>query len=150
MDLFPEEQFYDYTKVAKRILRETLPRNYHLTFSLTEDNDAVAAQVLARGGNVAAIFRSRKAVESLLQAGSYTLAGFTAPLVDGDDSDLRFLRSGRIDHRALRQRHESATRYVRHGELALRWAANNPEAAVLDAIDIDWNRRQEDMDMPSE
>lgn len=91
MDLFPEEQFYDYTKVAKRILRETLPRNYHLTFSLTEDNDAVAAQVLAQGGNVAAIFRSRKAVESLLQAGSYTLAGFTAPLVDGDDSDLRFL-----------------------------------------------------------
>lgn len=91
MELFPGEQFYDYTKVAKRLLRETLPRNYSLTFSLTEDNDMVAAQVLARGGNVAAIFRNRKLVERLLAASSYSIGGFTAPLVDGDETDLRFL-----------------------------------------------------------
>jgi hypothetical protein len=90
MELFPGETFYDYTKVAKRILKETLPRNYSLAFSLTENNDAVAAQVLARGGNVAAIFRNRKLSEALLAAGSYTIGGFIAPLVDGDETDLRF------------------------------------------------------------
>jgi hypothetical protein len=39
MELFPDVQFYDYTK---RPNRRNLPPNYHLTFSLAEDNDADA------------------------------------------------------------------------------------------------------------
>lgn len=91
MECYPEIQFYDYTKVSGRLLRHDLPRNYHLTFSLSEDNDETAAEVLRRGGSVAAVFRNRATVERLLAIGSYTVAGFTVPVVDGDETDLRYL-----------------------------------------------------------
>ena len=38
---FPMVQFYDYTKVYKRALKfvqKEMPKNYHLTYSLNEDN----------------------------------------------------------------------------------------------------------------
>jgi len=89
MHAFPDTQFYDYTKVAKRMLRETLPANYHLTFSLTEDNDDVARQVIAAGGNVAAIFRTKDMVAAALAADSR--------VVNGDETDIRYLDgNGRI------------------------------------------------------
>jgi len=86
MHLFPEIQFYDYTKVAKRILKETLPSNYDLTFSLTESNDNVAAAILARGGKVAAIFRDKATVQRAIDRGF-----MGAPVVNGDETDIRFL-----------------------------------------------------------
>jgi hypothetical protein len=91
MDCFPAVQFYDYCKIAKRLLRETLPANYHLTFSAAENNEADCAAVLRAGGSVAVVFRNRETVERLLQVGSYNLGGVTAPLVDGDETDLRYL-----------------------------------------------------------
>ena len=91
MECFPTVQFYDYTKVTKRVTVEQMPRNYHLTFSLSENNDNDAANVLRAGGTVAVVLRNRKAVEQLLVIGSYTIAGHTAPVVDGDETDLRFL-----------------------------------------------------------
>ena len=39
MELFPDIQFYDYTKLETRITKGQLPANYHLTFSRAEDND---------------------------------------------------------------------------------------------------------------
>ena len=42
MRIFPGIQFYDYTK---RTNRKGLPSNYHLTFSLAEDNDLDALNV---------------------------------------------------------------------------------------------------------
>lgn len=78
MALFPTLQFYDYTKRGNR---SALPANYRLTFSLAENNDADALAVLARGGNVAAVFRSKT-----LPA---TWNGYR--VIDGDESDLRFL-----------------------------------------------------------
>ena len=60
MAAFPEVQFYDYTKIPKRALaslQDEWPDNYHITFSLSENNDAAAAQVLEAGGNVAMVFR---------------------------------------------------------------------------------------------
>ena len=53
---FPETQFVDYTKNARRILDKRKPDNYHLTFSLSETNKAQAEQVLAAGHNVAVVF----------------------------------------------------------------------------------------------
>ena len=44
MELFPNVQFYDYTK---RHNRKNLPKNYHLTFSLAENNDNNAKKALA-------------------------------------------------------------------------------------------------------
>jgi len=80
---FPSLRFYDYTKSPIRALQYAngaLPSNYHLTFSRSEANEAQALQVLQAGGNVACVF-SGKLPEKYL--------GFR--VVDGDESDLRFL-----------------------------------------------------------
>lgn len=56
---FSDVQFYDYTKITKRMIRycnQELPDNYHLTFSRSESNDAAVKQVLSAGGNVAVVF----------------------------------------------------------------------------------------------
>lgn len=53
-------QFYDYTKVYKRALKfvqKEMPGNYHLTYSLNEDNRAHAFEILRMGGNISAVFR---------------------------------------------------------------------------------------------
>mgnify|MGYP001551430943 CR=1 FL=1 len=76
---FPEIQFYDYTKIVNRGTRRPLPPNYHLTFSLAEDNDADARKWLASGRNVAAVF------DRLPEA------YMGHPVIDGDETDLRFL-----------------------------------------------------------
>jgi len=73
---FPKVQFYDYTKIPNR---KNLPKNYHLTFSAVEDNDAYSKQMLNSGMNVAAVF------DELPD----TWLGY--PVMDGDKSDLRFL-----------------------------------------------------------
>src|SRR5262249_25073906 len=49
MSCFPLVQFYDYTKHTKA---RTLPRNYDLTFSRSEQNDAEVSGMLARGFRV--------------------------------------------------------------------------------------------------
>lgn len=82
MEAFPDVQFYDYTKIAKRAIKWAqggMPANYHLTFSASESNDTAVSQVAAAGGNVAVVFDG--------MPDQY--AG--APVVDGDASDLRFL-----------------------------------------------------------
>jgi hypothetical protein len=84
MEQFPTVQFYDYTKSVSRALahaRGEMPANYHLTFSRSESNEVEALQVLAAGGNVAAVFESANHPE--------TWNGYN--VVSGDDSDLRFL-----------------------------------------------------------
>lgn len=76
MTAFPDIQFYDYTKMENR--RE-LPANYHLTFSLAEDNDERAQVAMANGLNVAVVFFKVPAEYK------------GRPVVDGDATDLRFL-----------------------------------------------------------
>ena len=78
MDVFGDIQFYDYTK---RHNRRNLPRNYHLTFSLAEDNEVNANKALTAGMNVAVVFRTA----------NYPKTYLSAVVVDGDESDLRFL-----------------------------------------------------------
>jgi hypothetical protein len=92
MEMFPHIQFYDYTKVTKRALAHAqgkLPKNYHLTFSLSEDNDSNARAVLGAGGNVAAVFHD---LPHAVGHGYHLVGGYLAERVtNGDDSDLRFL-----------------------------------------------------------
>ena len=54
MALFPNVQFYDYTKLPNR---RDIPANYHLTFSRAENNEHYSPSVLASGMNVAVVFR---------------------------------------------------------------------------------------------
>lgn len=85
MEHFPTVQFYDYTKFPSR--RHGLT-NYHLTFSLAENNDAKACVALASGVNVAVVFGVPR---SKPLPSTFTIGGATFPVVNGDDTDLRFL-----------------------------------------------------------
>ncbi len=81
MERFPNVQFYDYTK---RPNRDSVWSNYHLTFSRSECNDEQAMLELERGRNVAVVFATRKGEPLPLFWRGYRV-------VDGDESDLRFL-----------------------------------------------------------
>ena len=86
---FPMVQFYDYTKIVKRVYK-TLPVNYDLTLSYSEANAAYALSVLQAhedtGANVAVVFRDKDTIPTSF-AGSKVL--------DGDKDDLRFLDAPR-------------------------------------------------------
>lgn len=83
MNAFPDMQFYDYTKVLGR-KRALEMDNYQLTFSLAEDNDMDAVRALNQGYNVAVVMRLKKDDPK-----PETWGGF--PVVDGDETDVRFL-----------------------------------------------------------
>jgi hypothetical protein len=71
-DTFSTLQFYDYTKVLGRKVKD-IP-NYHLTFSRAECNDADVQKALDNGMNVAAVYDE-------IPEGMYS----------ADETDLRFL-----------------------------------------------------------
>lgn len=79
--LFPDVQFYDYTKLPKAWMH-TLS-NYHLTFSHSESNYAQCVEALAHGINVAVVFGIKKG-----EAFPETWHGYR--VISGDDTDLRF------------------------------------------------------------
>ncbi len=91
---FPHVQFYDYTKIANR---KNVPSNYDLTFSLADGNHGQALAALKAGMRVAAVFRSVERVRHYMFFGLQLTAdagkSYSVPfnVVDGDDSDLRFL-----------------------------------------------------------
>jgi hypothetical protein len=91
---FPDVQFYDYTKWPIRLRKVEGITNYHLTYSLAEDNDVKAREALEAGVNVAVVFDS-KAARWNSPAGPlperYTIDGLDVPVIDGDTTDLRFL-----------------------------------------------------------
>lgn len=77
----PEIQFYDYTKVKRR-LTEPRPENYHLTWSYgpAAGSQNVALNYLERGGNVAVAFQ-----------GDLPPTWWGHTVIDGDEDDKRFL-----------------------------------------------------------
>lgn len=77
-EVYPEVQFYDYTKNYLRFDKK-LPSNYHLTFSRSEVNHNKAMELLKRGFNVAMVF------DKLID----TFEGYK--VINGDNDDLRFL-----------------------------------------------------------
>lgn len=76
-EMFPDVQFYDYTKVNNRKVSHI--KNYHLTFSKADGNDMDVRLAASNGLNVAAVFRSLP--ETYLGR----------PVINGDETDLRFL-----------------------------------------------------------
>jgi hypothetical protein len=75
---FPGIQFYDYTAIPKRMDHGV--SNYHLTFSLKEDNHETAWEVLRNGHNVSAVFSD-----------DIPARYNHFPVIVGDSDDLRFL-----------------------------------------------------------
>lgn len=89
---FSEIQFYDYTKSKKRVLENKF-KNYHLTFSRSENNEDDCIEVLEAGHNVAMVFNKDFYKRNLQDGGTafYTMKGKQYKVIDGDQSDLRFL-----------------------------------------------------------
>ena len=87
----PEIIFYDYTKIPGRDVSAI--DNYSLTFSLNESNLFHAMLELKRGVNVAAVFRikpgnKKRPGDPLPETA--TIGEHSAPVIDGDETDLRF------------------------------------------------------------
>jgi hypothetical protein len=80
-ELFPDLQFYDYTKLANR---KGVPANYDLTFSYSglPGYQAQVKKAIASGMRIATVFRTRDSIPSEFMG---------MQCVDGDDSDIRHL-----------------------------------------------------------
>ena len=76
-ELFPDVQFYDYTKVLGRKVSKY--KNYHLTFSAADGNDADVQRAMDAGMNVTVVFDKIPAEYK------------GKPVFDADETDLRFL-----------------------------------------------------------
>jgi len=95
-DQFPTLQFYDYTKVLGRKIKD-IP-NYHLTFSAADGNDADVQKALAQGMNVTVVYDK-------IPEGVYS----------ADEDDLRFLdpRVGIIGLKAKGRAKKDTTGFVK-------------------------------------
>lgn len=88
LEEFSDIRFFDYTKIDSRMWRflkgqtgnRPWPKNYHLTFSMSEENHGEAIKLLASGGNVAVVFWPKLPKTWL-----------SLPVIDGDLHDARFL-----------------------------------------------------------
>ena len=76
-EMFPEVQFYDYTKILGR--KVTGIANYFLLFSKADGNDVDVAKAMAAGMNVAAVFDKVPSEYNGVE------------VIDADEHDLRFL-----------------------------------------------------------
>jgi hypothetical protein len=82
MEMFPQVQWYDYTKIANRKVKHL--SNYHLTWSYSAANRAYAngmKQALYAGMNVAVVFRNKNIIPAMFRG---------VPVINGDADDLRF------------------------------------------------------------
>ena len=82
-DLHSDIQFYDYTKNHVRFEKQ-LPTNYHLTFSMSEDNKDKSLELLSKGHNVAMVFGIKNENQLPSEYLGYKV-------INGDKDDLRFL-----------------------------------------------------------
>ena len=88
MEMFPDVQFYDYTKHFNRMqkyVRGEMPKNYHLTYSRSECNQSLVEIIAELGGNIATVFRNELPKSWLGKE-----------VIDGDLHDLRFLDKKKV------------------------------------------------------
>ena len=77
--MFPDVQFYDYTKIPTRKI-DHIP-NYHLTWSYSEANDKYASWIDRVRNNIAVVFKNKNLPEKFKGR----------EVIDGDLHDMRFL-----------------------------------------------------------
>ena len=85
LELFPDVQFYDYTKVATRIRLMHQYPNYDLTFSYDGYNWEDCEKFLNEGGKVAVVFFDSKMPKYF--------NGY--PVCDGNEYDMRYIDPAR-------------------------------------------------------
>jgi hypothetical protein len=78
--LFPEIQFYDYTKDHNKF--ENKPSNYHLTYSYTGRNIELCKKLLSQGHNIAVVFK----VKHEIDLPKYFM---NHAVINGDENDYR-------------------------------------------------------------
>jgi hypothetical protein len=83
-ELFPDVQFYDYTKLPSRNV-DAIP-NYHLTASYSEASPAFASMVTTKGSHL-----SWAVVFDVAKGKPMPSEYMGRPVIDGDETDLRFL-----------------------------------------------------------
>jgi len=81
-EIFPNVQFYDYTKNPNKFLNK--PNNYHLTISYTGYNWNKCKELLKSGYNVAMVFNVKNETELPKEFEGYKI-------INGDITDARFL-----------------------------------------------------------
>ncbi len=90
MAVFPDIQFYDYTKIAKRFYRE-LPSNYYLCLSYSEASPVYAQRCWKAyretNCSLVTVYRDKDAISQARMFAEECGKRF----VDGDANDLRFL-----------------------------------------------------------
>lgn len=75
-------QYYEYTKIYNRMIKylnNKLPKNLHLTFSRSENNEDKCFNILKLGGNTAFVFKNIPKFYKNFK------------IFSGDNTDLRFL-----------------------------------------------------------
>ena len=80
MQLHPDVQFYDYTKVLNYLDHDL--KNYNVTFSDSGRNDSDISAAIRSGHNVAVVFQDKLPKKWLNRR-----------VINGDRHDLRFSRS---------------------------------------------------------
>ena len=84
MDLHPDVQFYDYTKVLNYL--DHGKKNYHVTFSDSGTNQRdIKKAMKPKGANVAVVFKDK-----------LPLKWMDRRVIDGDKHDLRFKDPGGV------------------------------------------------------
>jgi hypothetical protein len=83
MEVFPDVQFYDYTKLPGR----KVPSNYHLTVSYSEAGMMYAAKVLHSVKNWAVVFSDKARMPTEFHG---------RKVINGDETDLRFLDGNNV------------------------------------------------------
>ncbi|WP_257064342.1 GP88 family protein [Priestia megaterium] len=83
MSLFPDVQFYDYTKIAGRFDKQ-LPSNYDLTFSYSgvETYKKQVEHALKHNARIAVVFRNEKDIPAEFLG---------KKVIGGDDTDIRHI-----------------------------------------------------------
>jgi hypothetical protein len=84
LDIFPDVQFYDYTKILNRSRVAAQYSNYDLTFSYSGHNWSECMEALNAGIRVAVVFEE---VPEYFEG---------IKVVNGDESDLRYLDAGSV------------------------------------------------------
>lgn len=84
LEIFPEVQFYDYTKVHRRIQLTKKYSNYDITFSYSGENPVQCVDALRQGIRVAVVFEDVPA----------TFWGYE--VIDGDAYDMRYVDEGAV------------------------------------------------------
>ena len=113
---FPEVQFYDYTKILGRKIKEY--SNYHLTFSAADGNDSDVLKAMNEGLNVAVVFGIKKTLPMPVDY-------LSRPVFNGDESDLRFLdpKGVIVGLYAKGKAKKDATGFVKYPTIMLQQAA---------------------------